>query len=42
VEKTLLERTIKTREGQKTRGRVRMQELRGGDVSVPGRNGADL
>jgi circadian clock protein KaiC len=34
VEKTLLDRTTKSREGAITRGRVRMRELRGADTAV--------
>jgi len=34
VEKTLLARTTATREGELSRGRTRMRELRGGDVAV--------
>lgn len=34
VEKTLLNRTTATREGALSRGRIRMQELRGGDVAI--------
>ena len=34
VEKTLLTRTTATREGALTRGRIRMQELRGGDAAI--------
>lgn len=34
VEKTLLARTTESRKGALTRGRIRMQELRGGDVPV--------
>jgi len=35
VEKTLLARTTASREGALSRGRIRMQELRGGDVQIP-------
>lgn len=35
VEKTLLARTTESRKGALSRGRIRMQELRGGDVQVP-------
>ena len=35
VEKTLLARTKKTREGELSRGRIRMRELRRGDASIP-------
>jgi circadian clock protein KaiC len=35
VEKTLLARTTASREGAVSRGRIRMQELRGGDVPAP-------
>jgi circadian clock protein KaiC len=38
VEKTLLERTTKSREGAISRGRTRMRELRGGDAAFSGRN----
>jgi circadian clock protein KaiC len=34
VEKTLLERTTASREGELSRGRLRMQELRGGDATT--------
>jgi len=34
VEKTLLARTTESRKGALSRGRIRMQELRGGDVQV--------
>jgi circadian clock protein KaiC len=34
VEKTLLERTTASREGELSRGRIRMQELRGGDAKI--------
>jgi circadian clock protein KaiC len=37
VEKTLLARTIQSREGELSRGRTRMRELRGGDAALPGR-----
>ena len=33
VEKTLLDRTTKSREGERSRGRARMRELRGGDAT---------
>jgi circadian clock protein KaiC len=36
VEKTLLARTTASREGALSRGRIRMQELRGGDVPIAG------
>jgi circadian clock protein KaiC len=36
VEKTLLTRTMATREGALSRGRIRMQELRGGDAAISG------
>ncbi len=36
VEKTLLTRTSKSREGELLRGRVRMRELRGADAALPG------
>ena len=36
VEKTLLARTTASREGALSRGRIRMQQLRGGDVPVSG------
>ena len=39
VEKTLLARTTASRAGELSRGRARMQELRGGDRAVPGRKG---
>ena len=39
VEKTLLTRTAATRQGALSRGRIRMQELRGGDAAINGRNG---
>lgn len=42
VEKTLLARTTASREGALSRGRIRMQELRGGDVPVPGTKGKVL
>jgi len=35
VEKTLLHRTTESRKGALSRGRIRMQELRGGDVPLP-------
>jgi circadian clock protein KaiC len=35
VEKTLLDRTTQSREGELARGRTRMRELRGADVAVP-------
>jgi circadian clock protein KaiC len=34
VEKTLLARTTASREGELSRGRIRMQELRGGDATI--------
>jgi len=34
VEKTLLARTTQSREGELSRGRIRVRELRGGDVSM--------
>jgi len=37
VEKTLLARTTKSREGERTRGRIRMRELRGADATVRGK-----
>ena len=37
VEKTLLARTTASRAGELSRGRVRMRELRGGDIAVRGR-----
>ena len=37
VEKTLLSRTMESREHALSRGRIRMRELRGGDVAVPER-----
>jgi circadian clock protein KaiC len=37
VEKSLLKRTTQSREGELSRGRTRMRELRGGDVALPGR-----
>jgi len=42
VEKTLLARTTASREGALSRGRIRMQELRGGDVPIPGAKGRVL
>jgi circadian clock protein KaiC len=39
VEKTLLTRTTASREGALSRGRARMQQLRGGDVPVSGTAG---
>ena len=39
VEKTLLDRTTKSRLGQLSRGRVRMQQLRKGDASISSRKG---
>ena len=36
VEKTLLTRTTASRKGALSRGRIRMQELLGGDVPIPG------
>jgi circadian clock protein KaiC len=41
VEKTLLNRTTASREGALSRGRIRMQQLRGGDAAVT-RRGARL
>ena len=35
VEKTLLNRTSKSRENELARGRVRLGELRGADVALP-------
>jgi circadian clock protein KaiC len=35
VEKTLLDRTTQSREGELSRGRTRMRELRGADVAAP-------
>ncbi len=35
VEKTLLNRTSKSREGELSRGRIRMRELRGADPAIP-------
>lgn len=40
VEKTLLERTTHSRKGEQSRGRIRMRELRGGDVAKPKRKGS--
>jgi circadian clock protein KaiC len=37
VEKTLLARTTHSREGELSRGRTRMRELRGGDAAHSGR-----
>ncbi len=37
VEKTLLARTVVSREGELSRGRTRMRELRGADAARPGR-----
>jgi circadian clock protein KaiC len=37
VEKTLLDRTTKSRESELSRGRVRMRELRGADATPPRR-----
>ena len=37
VEKTLLARTTQSREGELSRGRTRMRELRGGDAALPAR-----
>lgn len=37
VEKALLARTIKSREGMLSQGRTRMRELRGADTAIPGR-----
>ncbi len=42
VEKTLLTRTTAARKGALSRGRIRMQELRGGDVPIPGAKGSVL
>jgi circadian clock protein KaiC len=42
VEKTLLTRTTATREGALTRGRIRMQELRGGDAAIMRRKARSL
>jgi circadian clock protein KaiC len=39
VEKTLLARTMQSRAGEVSRGRVRMRELRGADATPPGRKG---
>ncbi|MDB6037009.1 MAG: hypothetical protein JWM99_850, partial [Verrucomicrobiales bacterium] len=39
VEKTLLERTTKSRLGVQTRGQIRMQQLRGGDSSITSKKG---
>jgi circadian clock protein KaiC len=39
VEKTLLSRTAAARQGALSRGRIRMQELRGGDAATKRRNG---
>ncbi len=36
VEKTLLARTTRSREGALSRGQARMRELRGGDAAIPG------
>ena len=36
VEKALLARTTKSREGEVSRGRTRMEELRGSDAAIPG------
>ena len=36
VEKALLVRTTKSREGELSRGRTRMEELRGADAAIPG------
>ena len=38
VEKTLLDRTTQSREGELSRGRIRMRELRGGDRANAGRS----
>ena len=35
VEKALLARTTETREGELSRGRTRMKELRGADAAIP-------
>jgi circadian clock protein KaiC len=40
VEKSLLARTTASRDGALSRGRVRMQELRGGDAAPPGPAGS--
>jgi circadian clock protein KaiC len=37
VEKALLARTTKSREGELSRGRTRMKELRGADAAIPER-----
>ena len=37
VEKALLARTTESREGELSRGRTRMGELRGADAAIPGR-----
>ena len=37
VEKALLARTTESREGELSRGRTRMRELRGADAAIPGR-----
>ena len=37
AEKALLTRTTKSREGELSRGRTRMRELRGADAAIPGR-----
>jgi circadian clock protein KaiC len=39
IEKTLLARTTQSTERELSRGRIRMQELRGGDALIPKRNG---
>ena len=39
VEKTLLARTTESRKGELKRGRMRMRELRGGDIAMPARPG---
>jgi circadian clock protein KaiC len=39
AEKTLLARTMQSRDSELSRGRKRMRELRGGDVPVPRRKG---
>jgi circadian clock protein KaiC len=39
VEKSLLERTTKSRLGVQARGQVRMQQLRGGDTSITSKKG---
>ena len=42
VEKTLLARTTATRQGALSRGRIRMEELRGGDAAIARRKGRSL